>query len=47
MLRNPSTKLKIQEELDSVIGRHRMPTMADKHLLPHTGKEEKYKKKLS
>lgn len=40
MLRNPSTKLKIQEELDRVVGRQRMPTMDDKHLLPHTGKEE-------
>lgn len=43
MLRNPSTKLKIQEELDRVVGRQRMPTMDDKHLLPHTGKEEEDK----
>lgn len=41
MLRNPSTKLKIQEELDEVVGRQRMPTMDDKVLLPHTGKEGK------
>jgi 26-hydroxylase len=40
MLRNPSTKLKIQEELDRVVGRYRMPTMDDKVFLPHTGKKK-------
>lgn len=36
MLRNPEAKKQVQEELDTVIGRHRMPNVNDVPFLPHT-----------
>lgn len=36
MLRNPLTCKKVQDELDSVIGRNRMPMIQDMKHLPHT-----------
>lgn len=36
MLRNPEVKQKVQEELDQVIGRERLPTIEDMPSLPYT-----------
>lgn len=36
MLRNPNAKKQVQDELDSVIGRERMPKFQDVQYLPHT-----------
>lgn len=36
MLRNPEVKKQLQEELDSIVGRNRMPMMEDLPYLPHT-----------
>ncbi|GBP90240.1 Cytochrome P450 18a1 [Eumeta japonica] len=36
MLRNPDVKQRVQEELDSVIGRDRLPTIEDMPNLPYT-----------
>jgi 26-hydroxylase len=36
MLRNPDAKKAVQEELDSVIGRQRMPEFKDLQFLPNT-----------
>lgn len=36
MLRNPEAKKQVQEELDSVIGRQRLPEFKDLSFLPHT-----------
>ncbi|KAL7018507.1 hypothetical protein ACKWTF_010783 [Chironomus riparius] len=36
MLRNPNAKKQVQDELDSVIGRQRMPKYSDLQYLPHT-----------
>ncbi|XP_026494957.1 cytochrome P450 18a1 [Vanessa tameamea] len=36
MLRNPDVKRRVQEELDSVIGRERLPTIEDMPNLPYT-----------
>lgn len=36
MLRNPNAKKQVQDELDSVIGRQRMPKYQDLQYLPHT-----------
>lgn len=36
MLRNPEQMRRVQEELDQVIGRHRLPTIEDLQFLPLT-----------
>ncbi|KAL4714130.1 hypothetical protein ACJJTC_008484 [Scirpophaga incertulas] len=36
MIRNPDVKRKVQEELDSVVGRSRLPSMEDMSRLPYT-----------
>jgi 26-hydroxylase len=36
MLRNPNAKKQVQDELDSVIGRQRMPKFQDLQYLPNT-----------
>jgi 26-hydroxylase len=36
MLRNPKAKRQVQDELDHVIGRQRMPKFKDLQYLPHT-----------
>ena len=36
MVRNPEIQLKVQKELDSAIGRYRLPSLADKPNLPYT-----------
>lgn len=36
MLRNPDIKRSVQEELDSVVGRERLPTLDDMMNLPYT-----------
>lgn len=36
MLRNPEVKKQVQDELDSVVGRHRLPLIEDLAYLPHT-----------
>ncbi|XP_072943520.1 cytochrome P450 18a1 [Epargyreus clarus] len=36
MLRNPDVKRKVQEELDAVVGRERLPTIEDMPSLPYT-----------
>ncbi|KAI8435148.1 hypothetical protein MSG28_003523 [Choristoneura fumiferana] len=36
MLRNPDAKRRVQEELDAVVGRERLPTIEDMPLLPYT-----------
>ncbi|CAH0701907.1 unnamed protein product [Spodoptera exigua] len=36
MLRNPDVKRRVQEELDAVIGRERLPTIEDMRNLPYT-----------
>ncbi|XP_037973711.2 cytochrome P450 18a1 [Plutella xylostella] len=36
MLRNPDVKRRVQEELDSVVGRERLPTIEDMPNLPYT-----------
>lgn len=36
MLRNPEVKKQVQDELDSIVGRNRMPMIEDLPYLPHT-----------
>nr|QRG28708.1 CYP18A1 [Chilo infuscatellus] len=36
MIRNPAVKRKVQEELDAVVGRNRLPNMEDMAQLPYT-----------
>ena len=36
MLRNPVSKRQVQEELDSIVGRNRMPKYEDLKYLPNT-----------
>lgn len=36
MLRNPDVKRRVQEEIDTVIGRERLPTIEDMPNLPYT-----------
>lgn len=36
MLRNPEVKKRVQEELDAVVGRGRLPTVEDMPNLPYT-----------
>jgi 26-hydroxylase len=36
MLRNPDVKRRVQEELDAVVGRNRLPNMEDMARLPYT-----------
>lgn len=36
MLRNPHVKKRVQEELDSVVGRDRVPSIEDMTNLPYT-----------
>jgi cytochrome P450 len=35
MMLNPEVQIKAQKEIDSVIGRDRLPTVADKSSLPY------------
>lgn len=36
MLRHPKVAQAVQEELDQVVGRHRLPTLRDREFLPYT-----------
>ena len=42
MVRYPEVQRKVQEELDEVVGLHRLPSMKDKSDLPYT-EVESYK----